>query len=199
VLGIPHLAIAVGQGRTVLHLSLHNVQLSPGTQFVLVPSPNAGTNVSADAKSANPSTVTKNPVPSITEPPPSIADERDLCVAPACTVALADNQLNQGIQGAQITVPLKGLGYVPPSANREMSGFDYDASIAYLGPNQLLFTFDPHTLVSRSSAEAISFRKLRIVRGVLIDLEKKEIVKTVGLARSGRTTHSYCRRRSNLN
>ena len=60
-----------------------------------------------------------------------------------------------------------------------MSGFDYDASIAYLGPTQFLFTFNPHILVPRSGSEANSFRKLRIVRAVLIDLEKKEIVKTV--------------------
>ena len=183
VLGIPHLAISVGQGvdgASIFRSTGRNVQLSPGTQFVLVPSPNAGTNISADTKSADPGTSTRNPVPSSTElPPPSIADEKELCVAPDCTVAFADSQLNQGNQGAQITVPLKGLGYLPPSANREMSGFDYDASIAYLGPNQLLFTFDPRTLVSRSAAEAISFRKLRIIRGVLIDLEKKEIVKTI--------------------
>jgi hypothetical protein len=103
----------------------------------------------------------------------------ELCVAPDCTLALADGQLDQWMHGAQITLPLKGLGYLPPPAGREMSGFDYDASIAYLGPNQFLFTFNPHTLVPRSGAEAISFRKLRIIRGVLIDLQKKEIVKTV--------------------
>ena len=60
-----------------------------------------------------------------------------------------------------------------------MSSFDYDASIAYLGPTQFLFTFNLHTLVPRSESEANSFRKLRIVRAVLIDLDRKEIVKTV--------------------
>jgi hypothetical protein len=60
-----------------------------------------------------------------------------------------------------------------------MASFDYDASIAYLGPNQFLFTFNPHTLVPRSGTEANSFRKLRLVRGVLVDLKKSEVVKTV--------------------
>jgi hypothetical protein len=32
---------------------------------------------------------------------------------------------------------LKGLRYLPPSKDREMSSFDYDASIAYLGPTQV--------------------------------------------------------------
>jgi hypothetical protein len=183
VLGIPHLVISVGQGAdgaSIFRSTGRNVQLSAGTQFVLIPSLNAGTDVTEVANSANSSTATRNPVPAITELPlPSIADEKELCVAPDCTIALAESEVNHGIQGAQITVPLKGLGYLPPSADREMFSFDYDASIAYLGPNQFLFTFNPHTLVPRSGAEAISFRKLRIVRGVLIDLEKKEIVKTV--------------------
>ena len=182
VVGIPHLAISVGQGAdgaSILSSTGHNVQLSPGTQFVLVPNLKAETNGTADAKSAKPATATRNPVPETEAPPPNIADERELCVAPDCTVALADSQVDHGTQGAQITVPLKGLGYRAPSADREMSSFDYDPSIAYLGPTQFLFTFNPHILVPRSGSEANSFRKLRIVRAVLIDLERKEIVKTV--------------------
>jgi hypothetical protein len=99
-------------------------------------------------------------------------------VAPDCNVALAISPLDEDTKGAQMTLPLKGLGYLPP-ANREISSFDYDASIAYLGPDQLLFAFNPHTLVPRSGAEARSSRKLRLVRGVLMDLHKNEIVKTV--------------------
>jgi hypothetical protein len=183
VVGIPHLAISVGQradGASILSSSGHNVQLSPGTQFVLVPNLKAGNNEVVDTKGAKPDTATKNPVPEVTDlPPPNIADEKELCVAPDCTVDLADSQLDHGIQSAQVTVPLRGLGYLPPSADHEMPSFDYDASIAYLGPTQFLFTFNPHILVPRSGSEANSFRKLRIVRAVLIDLERKAIVKTV--------------------
>jgi hypothetical protein len=183
VVGIPHLTLAAGQGvngASVLSATGQNVQLSPGTEFVLVPNLKAGTNATVEAEGAIPDAITENPVAQVTEPsPPDIADEREVCVAPDCTVALADSQLDQGIQGAQISFPLKGLGYVPPSADREMSGFDYDASIAYLGPNQFLFTFNPHTLVPRSSVEADSPGKLRIVRGMVIDLKTKQIVKTV--------------------
>jgi hypothetical protein len=181
VLGIPHLAISVGaDGASIFRSTGRTVQLSPGTQFVLIPNLSVGNNATGDARSANPSAAAGNPIPAIAEPsPPSIADENELCVAPDCTVALADSQSNPGIQGAQSTIPLKGLGYLPPSADREMSSFDYDASIAYLGPSQFLFTFDPHALVQRSGAEALSIRKLRIVRGVLIDLEKRGILKTV--------------------
>jgi hypothetical protein len=183
VVGIPHLAIAVGQradGASILSSTGYNVQLSPGTQFVLVPNLKAASHEIADPKGASSDTATKNPVPEVTEPPPpTIADEKELCAAPDCSVDLADSQLDHGIESLQITVPLKGLGYRPPSADREISGFDYDAGIAYLGPTQFLFTFNPHILVPRSGSEANSFRKLRIVRAVLIDLERKAIVKTV--------------------
>jgi hypothetical protein len=183
VVGIPHLAISVGQrpdGASILSSTGSNVQLSPGTQFVLVPNLKAGSNEIADTKSVSPQTATKNPVLEIPEPlPPSLADEKDLCVAPDCTVDLADSQLDHGIQSAEVTVSLRGLGYLHPSVDREMSSFDYDASIAYLGPTQFLFTFNPHVLVPRSESEANSSRKLRMVRAVLIDLEKKAIVKTV--------------------
>lgn len=144
---------------------------------MLVPNLKAGSN--EDSK-ARPDTAPRNPVREVTEPPPpTIADERELCAAPDCTVELADSQLDRGIQSTQVTVPLKGLGYLPPSSDREMSGFDYDTSIAYLGPTQFLFSFNPHILVPRSGSEANSFRKIRIVRAVLIDLETKGIVKTV--------------------
>jgi|SRR5271165_1736795 len=184
VVGIPHLTISVGQrtdGASVFSCTGHNVQLSPGTQFVLVPNLKAVSNELVDTKSASPGAAAKNSVPEVPElpPPPNIADEKELCVAPDCTVELADSQLDHGIQSAPVTIPLKGLGYLPPLADREMSSFDYDASIAYLGPTQFLFTFNPHVLVPRTGSEANSFGKLRIVRGVLIDLEKKAIVKTV--------------------
>jgi hypothetical protein len=183
VVGVPHLAISVGQGidgASILSSTGHNVQLSAGTQFALVPNLRAEATGTGEAKVTNPDAAAGNPAPEAAEPqPPNIADESELCVAPDCTVALAEGQVDPEIQGAQITLPLKGLGYLGASANREMSGFNYDASIAYLGPTQFLFTFNPHILVPRSGAEANSSGKLRIVRAVLIDLEKKEIVKTV--------------------
>jgi hypothetical protein len=183
VVGIPHLALAVGQGEsgaTILSSAGHNVQLSPGTQLGLVPTLTAETNAAAAPKSANPDAAPRNVVPEKPEPPPpNIADESDLCVAPDCAVALSDSQLDQRTQGPQTIIPLKGLGYLPPSKDQEMSSFDYDASIAYLGPTQFLFTFNLHKLVPRSGSEANSFSKLRLVRAVLIDLDRKEIVKTV--------------------
>jgi hypothetical protein len=141
--------------------------------------------VAAEAESANPiaaipSATASGGNPAIAEPPPlSIADERELCEAPDCSIAIAAGQSDQGSGGARITLSLQGLGYLPAPGDQEMFSLDYDASITYLGPHQLLFAFNPHTLVQRSATEAISSRRLRIIRGVLIDLEKKKVVRTV--------------------
>jgi hypothetical protein len=181
VVGIPHLAISVGQGAggaSIFSSSGRNVKLSPGTQFVLVPNLRAETNLAAEAGTANVTSSNRLPPPAELAAS-DIANETEVCAASDCSVAPADSRLDERTHGAPMILPLKGLGYMPRTADREMSSFGYDASIAYLGPNQFLFTFNPHTLVPRSGTEADSFRKLRLERGVLIDLEKNEIVKTV--------------------
>jgi len=181
VVGIPHLAISVGQGTggaSIFSSAGRNVKLNPGTQFILVPNLRAETNRAVEAKTAD--VTSTNPVPEPAEPAaPDIANETELCVAPNCNVVSADSRLEEATPGTSTILPLKELGYVPRTADREMSSFGYDVSIAYLGPTQFLFTFNPHTLVPRGGTEANSFRKLRLIRAVLMDLEKKQIVKTV--------------------
>jgi hypothetical protein len=188
VVGIPHIAISVGQppdGASILRSTSSDVQLGAGTQLVLLPNLSSERTIAAVARSENPiattsSTVASDPIPAITDAPPlSIPDESEVCEAPDCSIAMAADQPDQGVHGAQLTLSLKGLGYLPAPANQEMSSFDYDASIAYLGPHQFLFTFNPRTLVQRSAAEAVSSHRLHMVRGVLIDLEKKKVVRTV--------------------
>jgi hypothetical protein len=182
VVGIPHLAISVGQGpdgASILRSAGRNVQLGPGTQLVLISNISSGPGITADAKIADPSTANRISVPTISEQLAlsTIVDESELCVAPDCT-ALVAGQFDQGTQAAQITLPLNAFGYLPARPDQEMSGFDYDASIAYLGPDQFLFAHNLHALVHRNATDAIS-RGLRIVRGVLIDLQEKKVVRTV--------------------
>jgi hypothetical protein len=183
VVGIPHLAISVGQGpggASILRSIGRDVQLSPGTQLVLVSSHRSEPNVNTDAKSADSNTGTTNSVAATEDLSRSaVADDSDLCMAPECTIAPAVGQLDQGTHAAQLALPLKKLGYLPTPVDQEMSSFDYDASIAYLGPSQFLFTFNPHKLIHRSASEAISSHQPRIARGVLIDLQRKEVLSTV--------------------
>jgi hypothetical protein len=206
VVGVPHLALAVGQGdggASILFSAGHDVRIDRGTTFVLVPNLNAeaasananraetpaSTNESSSGVLDRTSSDVAPPVgtaghvsPEIApaEPPPSdLENETEVCVAPDCSIANAGALADDGNRGAQVTLPLKGMGYVPPGANREMASFDYDASIAYLGPSQFLFTFNPHTLVPRRGSEATTFRKLRLIRAMLIDLQKNAVMKTL--------------------
>jgi hypothetical protein len=154
------------------------VKLSPGTKFVLVPNLRAETALPAESGAAD--AASANPVPLPEElAAPDIANETEICVAPDCSVASTDERVDEAPPGALTILPLKGLGYLPRTADREMSSFGYDSSIAYLGPHQFLLTFNPHTLVPRGGTEADDFRRLRLVRGVLMDLEENQIVKTV--------------------
>ena len=78
---------------------------------------------------------------------------------------------------ADFILPVQQLGFAA-SAEREMYDLDHDVAICYLGPNQLLFTFNPHLLVPRSRME-IGFPKLHVVRATLIDLPTMKVVQTV--------------------
>jgi len=183
VVGIPHLAISVGQGprgSSILRSMGRDVQLSPGTQFVLVPNSKSEPDVMADAKSVDSRTATgKNVTPAGDLLISTVDDESELCAAPNCTIVLPPGRFERGIEKAQIALPLKELGYLPTPPDHEMPAFDYDAGITYLGPSQFLFTFNPHRLIHRTASDVISSQGLRIIRGVLFDLEQKEVLRTV--------------------
>lgn len=102
-------------------------------------------------------------------------DEADVCAPPACNVALVSQPGTRTT--ADFILPVQQLGFAA-SAEREMYDLDHDVAICYLGPNQLLFTFNPHLLVPRSRME-IGFPKLHVVRATLIDLPTMKVVQTV--------------------
>jgi len=79
---------------------------------------------------------------------------------------------------AAAVLSVKELGYTPVRPDHEMYSFDYGSAISYLGSKELLFTFNPHTLVPRASAES-EFSKLHIIRAVLINVQEKRVEKTV--------------------
>ena len=180
VVGISHLRLFVGkgpQGGSILSSLGRALRLDAGTQFILVPI------VPAESVSgpgtATPRTVasnqhTKQPAP---PDPPTIADETEVCTPPSCYIDFEDRV--QETRNADLILPLKGLGYLPPPAELEMPHFDFHAGMAFLGPSQLLFTFDPHQLVKRTASEAISFPGLRIIRAVVVDLASKQVLKSV--------------------
>jgi hypothetical protein len=190
VVGIPHLSIRVGQGEggaSILSASGRDVRLIPGTILALVPNLGAVHDAAGNTKTVTTETPKEASAREVTEVaeappepiPPEIATETERCIAPECSVAPMDTPPDDDTRGAQMTLSLKDLGYLPTPPHREMSKFNYDPGIAYLGPNQLLFTFNPHTLVPRTPAEAESSRRLHLIRAAVIDLDKKQVSKTV--------------------
>lgn len=181
VLGIGGVKLSVGtgpEGSSVLSASKRNVRLEPGSQFVLVPTPKAQVAVipRPSPASAAPSTVasvTTTPPPA----PAALADVTEICSPPQCSVAMPVTDADQPAGGASATVSVRDFGY-PPRNDFEMAHFDYDSALTYLGPSQLLFTFNPHVLVPRTDLSA-SFGQLRLIRGVLLNLKKMKVEKTL--------------------
>ena len=153
------LAVATGpEGSSVITSSRHNVSLDAATQIVLV------ANLEPVAKVVNASVSVPPAKPP--EPEPTV-EESEICAPPTCNIAIASEQ-KESASRAALTIPIKSFGY-PAPPTLEMIRFDREAAIAYLGPRQLLFTFNPHTLVARPGLEPAA-RTMRIVRGVLFDL-----------------------------
>src|SRR5215469_9262961 len=181
VVGIAHLKLLVGkgpQGGSILSSTSRLLRLAAGTQFVLFPSVADSGAPPKEEPGTGASSRHADPPPSLPEPT-DIADEAEVCAPPSCQAAFDNDVPPTETRHAELTLPLNALGYLPPSAARDMFGFDYHAGIAFLGQAQLLFTFNPHLLVKRTTTEAMSSSGLRIIRAVAVDLATKKVVKTV--------------------
>lgn len=194
VVGIRGMKLNVGggpEGSSVLSIAGHNVRLESGAQLLLVlnanasapvaaseptaAAPTSGVSSSASASSASSSSVS---TPANESAIMEIADENDVCLPPQCNVALSSGEPESPAAAASASFPLRELGFTPERADREMYGFDYGSAIAYLGQNDLLFTFNPHLLIHRNGTEA-QFAKLRVIRAVLINAQNRKVEKTV--------------------
>lgn len=186
VIGLGSLKLSVGtgsEGSSVLSDAKRNVRLEAATQFVLVPKVTT-TVASAGAASppVNPNPPATSSLSTAPSAPPkpaeeeSLADETSLCAPPDCNIALNEPQLEKTPVKPSSAISIADFGY-RPRINREFSRFDYDAAIAYLGPSQLLFTFNPHELVPRPEREPSA--TLHMVRAVVIDLNSMKAVRTL--------------------
>jgi hypothetical protein len=183
VVGIPHLKLLVGQGpegSSILSSTGRQLRLNAGTQLVLFLNL-AATSVEAPEKKSHGTTMpdhSKEGTAALSDPP-KIADEAEICEPPSCQAAFGDLPSESQSHEADLVLPLKALGYSPPSSERDMFRFDFHAAVAFLGPNQLLFTFDPHVLVKRTQFEAASAPEMRIIRAVVLDLATRQVIRIV--------------------
>ena len=171
VVGLGDLKLSVGsgpEGSSILSSIKHNVRLEAGSQLVLVPS----IRVTTLAQPSRPATTSTPGSPAIVaNKEPSFMDETETCEPPRCHVDQIVPSVNDGKAIAEI--PLSNFGYAP-RLNRELGAFDHDAALAYLGEQQLLFTFNPHKLVPRNDE---TLANLRTIRAELIDLRTLKVAK----------------------
>jgi hypothetical protein len=175
VIGMGDVKLTVGngpEGSSILTSEKHNMRLESGSKLVLVPSVTAA---AADSNSAESSsgTAPTSPTPSFDD----AIDEAEICVPPSCSLALSESQPEIPSQTADFTLPLKPLGFAS-SADQAMYDLDHADTVSYIGSDRLLFTFNPHLLVPRTTAD-IALPKLHVVRAALIDLPTMKVLRTV--------------------
>ncbi len=176
VIGIGDMKIAVGggpEGSSVLTAEKHNLRLESGSRLVLVPSVETAATTPTHAESAADAAT-----PSANSPSDSdVFDESEVCVPPACSLAVGASQTETTSRAADFAMALKQLGFAA-SADQAMYDLDHALTISYLGSDRLLFTFNPHQLVPRTTAD-VTLPKLHLVRAALIDLPTMKVLRTV--------------------
>ena len=176
VIGIGDLKLTVGDGpdgSSVLTSEKHNLRLESGSRLVLVPRVMATpTEPSLDGTASD----SAPPSPNSNSDTDSF-DEAEVCVPPACSLALGTTSSEITSKVADFTMPVKPLGF-SASADQAMYDFDHSVTVSYLGPSRLLFSFNPHLLVPRATSD-IDLPKLHIARAVLIELPTMKVWRTV--------------------
>jgi hypothetical protein len=179
-LGMGKLKLQAGSGKdgsSIFSVAGHNVRLATGTQFVLLPTLNLTVDPSAKSSAdAKPSATQTSDSPNATPVIPE-ADEIEECLPPTCNVSSEVNSGGFAVSTAAATLPVRQFGF-PELPTHEMTRFDYEAAVSYLGTNQLFFAFNPHVLIKRTIADA-AFPQLHLIRGVLIDLKTLKTEKTI--------------------
>ena len=174
VIGMGDAKLAVGsgpEGSSIMTSEKHNLRLESGSMLVLVPS------VTAPAAQPSPTGTSPGAAPVSPTPSSDDIDEAETCVPPSCSLALNEGQPEISFKAADVTLPLKPLGFAA-SADQAMYDLDHANTVSYVGSDRLLFTFNPHLLVPRTTAD-ITLPKLHVVRAALIDLPTMKVLRTV--------------------
>ncbi len=164
---LSHLRLDVGKGpddSTIVSSTDKTLHLPVGSTFVLLPE--AAAYQATVATAAITASIPKPERAAAAKLPPELGP----CRPPACTT-FASPITGPPAPAPVQTIPLEGLGYSRLKA-AEMLDLDFGAAVAFLGKDQLLFTFNPHTLVSRDRPDGTQDRpedQPHMVRAVLFD------------------------------
>jgi hypothetical protein len=177
VIDIKGLKLDIGTGpnrSSVLSAKDRDVSLDKYTQFLLVPSSLAFQ--PSPAPLMTPAVATADaPLPPKPRTTPAIAD-LETCAPPGCAVDLPVS--SEELTGnAASSIAIGPLGYAP-RPHKVLTDFDDEEALAWLGPQQLLLTLNPHTLIQRRGP-ADSGGTLRVIRAVLLDADKHNVLQVV--------------------
>jgi hypothetical protein len=192
VLGFRGLKLDVGKGpkrSSVVSSVRADVILPAFTQMLLMPTAEAFVAAPASADStplphtsleAAPETGTAaasvkqaTAPPSVAAPVPVPEDTLSTCAPPGCKVDLPVAAAD--LEGrTRASIALDPVGYIPRT-RRTLKDFDDDQTLAWLGGDQLLFTFNSRGLVQRGP-DRVSGRR---VRAVLVHAPSRAVIRVV--------------------
>lgn len=184
------LQMGVGPGGSSLLFSKsRDVILEQYTQLLLLPTSvafvrtpkSSATQLSIAAGSASKLASSTVPMPA-TPPPPK---EFEPCTPPSCNMDLPVAG-NESSNHPSKSIAIRSLGYAP-RLNRDISQLDNEEALMWVGEQQILVAFNPHTLVHRNGVATID-APVRKIHAVLLDVSTSRVLSTVDweLSDSGR-------------
>lgn len=192
VYGIHGVKLQMGAGpggSSLLFSKSRDVVLEQYTEFLLLPTSVAfvrvpistATTLSAGAGTLSKSASSISPAP-ISPPPPK---EFEPCTPPSCTVDLPVAG-DESSSHPSKSIAIHSLGYAP-RLNRDISQLDNEEALIWVGEQQILVAFNPHTLVHRNGMATID-APVRKIHAVLLDVLSNRVLSTVDweLSDSGR-------------
>jgi hypothetical protein len=191
VVGVHGVKLQMGTGpggSSLLSAKNRDVILDQFTQFLLVPtsiafvrspSPTATSVSSAAATPSKP--VSSVPLAPVVPPQPK---EFEACTPPYCNVDTSIGLETSNHPSKSIAIG--SLGYAP-RMNREIAQLDNEEALIWIGQEQMLVAFNPHTLVHRNGVTTID-APVRKIHAVLLDLATRKVLSTADweLSDSGR-------------
>ena len=182
VLDIKGLKLELGKGpnrSSLLSSRSRDVALYKYTQLLLVPASIAFLPAAPPLAAANASNPLNGAVPMEPAPKPAAAippNTLEVCEPPGCAVDLpvASNEL---AGHSPTSIAIHPLGYTPRS-HKVVGNFEDEEALAWLGPQELLFAFNPHPLIRRAGPSK-SDAPVRMIRAVLLDAQTRNIVRAV--------------------
>lgn len=185
VSGIHGMKLSFGSGTgttTVLSCKGHDVSLEKHTVLLLVPS--QGLLPRSISESVRPGSATASAaaptgekrIVAVSGPEQTQAEDIDVCDPSHCNADLrAGDDIDDG--KPKVSFSAGQLGYAA-RVHQEMHDFDRDETLAWLGPDQLLVSFNPHALIHRRSLGPSGSTE-RIIRAVLLDTSARRVIRSV--------------------